>query len=47
MRRLSYINWSEVTKETIRRHIEVKERGSQKIEVAKDMDRIMNMIQVK
>jgi len=44
MRRFSYINWSEVIREAIRRRIETEERRLQKIKAAKDMDRIRNRI---
>jgi len=44
MKKFSYINWSEVIREAIKKRIEIEEKKQRKMKAAKDMDRIRNKI---
>ena len=44
MRRFSYVNWSEVIREAIRRRVEAEERRQRMLEAAREMDEIRGRI---
>ncbi|MCD6095957.1 MAG: VapB-type antitoxin [Thermoprotei archaeon] len=44
MKKFSYINWSEVIREAIKKRIEIEEKKQRKMKAAEDMDRIRNKI---
>jgi len=42
MKKFSYVNWSEIVREAIKRRVKIEEKRQRKIEATRDMDKTRN-----